>query len=117
MMLKGSQTMNWRKLRQKINELHLSGRTTREIAEMLKVTDSTIQYASSLYLADQAAEELDSINQSDPQSRLAYELRHEGKSFGEISQRLNISEPKAHRIVHKHEWRLRRAQQRGTLEH
>lgn len=117
MLLKGSQMMNWRKLHQKITDLHLSGRTDQEIAQLLGVTDSTIQYVSSLYLVDQATEDLGRLSQSDPQSRLAYEMRHEGKSFGEISQMLNVSEPKAHRMVHKYEWRLRRAKRREPLEH
>ena len=117
MMLKGSQTMNWRKLHQKITDLHLSGRTDQEIAEILGVTDSTLQYVSSLYPADQAVEDLARLSQSDPRSQLAYEMRHEGKSFGEISQTLNISKPKAHRIVHKYEWCLRRARRREMLEH
>ena len=117
MMLKGSQTMNWRKLHQRMTKLHLSGRTDQEIAQILGVTDSTIQYVSSLYPTDQVAEELGHLSQSDPRPQLAYEMRHEGKSFGEISQILNISEPKVHRIVHKYEWRLRRAKRREPLEH
>ena len=64
-----------------------------------------------------AGEECRCERKADPQSRLAYEMRHEGKSFGEISQTLNVSEPKAHRMVHKYEWRLRRAQRREMLEH
>src|ERR1041385_2330552 len=101
MMLKGSQTMNRSKLRQKMSELHLAGRTDHEIAEILGVTDSTIQYVASLYLTDETVEEIGRRSQTDQRPRLAYEMRHEGKSFGEISQTLNISRPRANQIVHK----------------
>jgi DNA-directed RNA polymerase specialized sigma subunit len=117
MMLKGSQTMNRRKLYQRVTDLHQAGRTDHEIAEILGVTDSTVQYVASLYPADLAVEEIGRISQADQRPQLAYEMRHGGKSFGEISRMLNISKPKVHRIVHKYEWRLRRAKRRETIEH
>lgn len=108
--------MNRRKLHQKMTELHRAGRTDHEIAELLGVTDSTVQYVASLYLTEGAAE-YGRRSLSDQRPRLAYEMWHEGKSFAEISQTLNISRPRAHQIVHKYEWRLRRTKRRAVLEH
>jgi DNA-directed RNA polymerase specialized sigma24 family protein len=113
-MTKGGQVVNPRKLRQKLTELRLAGRTDQEIAETLGVTPATVQYVASLYLMDEGR----SRHRPDGgAARLAYELRHAGKSFSEISQLLNISRPRAHQIVHKYEWELRRRRQRALLGH
>jgi|GEM_PF-1522197 len=117
MMLKGSQVMNPRKLHRKITALQLAGRTDHEIAETLGVSSSTVRYVASLYLSDAAAEYHSRSSQVDQRPRLAYEMRHEGKSFAEIGQTLNISRPRAHQIVHRYEWRLRRLRRGGVLEH
>jgi hypothetical protein len=115
MMLKGSQVVNRRRLRQQMAELRLAGRTDREIAEIIGITCPTVQYVASLYLTD--AVEDDGRRKRDERPRLAYEMRHDGKSFTEISQTLNISRPRAHQLVHKYEWQLRRMQMSEVLEH
>ncbi|HZS04914.1 MAG TPA: helix-turn-helix domain-containing protein [Blastocatellia bacterium] len=101
---KSQAVTNRHRLHQKTIELHLAGKTDDEIAEILGITSSTVKYIASLF---QSGHEVGGRGDNQ-RSRLAYEMRHAGKSFGEISEILNISLPRAHQIVHKYEWTLRR---------
>lgn len=109
--------MNPSKLHKKMAELQLAGRTDHEIAKLLGVTYSTVRYVASLYPTDGSVEDNGGRSQTDQRPRLAYEMRHEGKSFTEIGRTLHISRPRAHQIVHKYEWGLRRLRRREILEH
>src|SRR5437870_4589838 len=117
MMFKGSHVVNPGKLHKKVTELQLAGKTDHEVAEILGITYSTVQYVASVYLTEDAVEQRGRSSRVDQRPRLAYEMRHAGKSFSEISQTLNISRPRAHQIVHKYEWMLRRPKRRAILEH
>jgi hypothetical protein len=44
-------------------------------------------------------------------------MRQSGKSFTEISQKLQISLSGARRMVHRYGWLLRHPRERGTIEY
>jgi len=115
--LKGSQAVRRHELHKKMTELQRAGKTDVEIAEILGITDSTAHYIASIYLTDDPVEGHGWRSRLDQRPRLAYEMRHAGKSFAEIGQALNLSTLRVHQLVHKYEWTLRRSEQKDILEH
>jgi len=111
MTFKGTVALSQRNLFQKTMALHRAGKTEKEIAESLGITSSTVRYIASLFLTSGDG------GQRDQRPRMAYELRLSGRSITEISQMLNISRPRAHQIVHKYAWGLRRLRGRNCSEH
>ncbi|HWQ31986.1 MAG TPA: hypothetical protein VNQ79_03815 [Blastocatellia bacterium] len=111
MTFKGTMAFSQRSLVQKAMALHRAGRTEDEIAESLGIASSTVRYIATLFLTGSDGGE------RDQRPRVAYELRLSGHSFTEIGQMLNISRPRAHQIVHKYEWSLRRHRQRSCADH
>lgn len=111
MTFKGTLALSQRDLFQKTMALHHSGQTDEAIAARLGITCSTVRYITSLLLTSHHQ------TQRDQQPRVAYELRLAGRSFTEISRMLNISRARAHQLVHKYEWGLRRLRSDGLREH
>lgn len=111
MIFKGTVALSQRDLFQKTMALHHSGQTDDDIAARLGITCSTVRYITSLFLTSQHHP------QRDQHPRVAYELRLAGRSFTEISQMLNISRARAHQLVHKYEWSLRRLRPGGLRAH
>jgi DNA-binding CsgD family transcriptional regulator len=104
MTLRGRPLSNQRSVWNKTIELQLAGKTEAEVAETLGITRSTVQYLASMF----APTTKEKNAEGDQRPRLAYELWSAGKSFAEIGRILNISHPKAHQLVHRYQWNLRR---------
>jgi hypothetical protein len=89
--------------------LRRAGKTEPEIVGRRGLAEAAAHHLTAFYsLTDGAAGSPSWQRRGDQRPRLAYEMRRAGKSFGEISQELNVSLPRAHQIVHKYAWMLSR---------
>ena len=96
-----------RRLHERMVDLQRAGKTNREIAADLGLTDSAVRYIASIHQVDSVTERGGWRHRGDQRARMAYEMWQEGKGFTEISRTLSISRPKAHQIVHRYDWGLR----------
>jgi len=87
--------------------LQSAGKTKLEIAKLLGITPATVQYVTSINLPA-GAPDYDSHGTSEDQRlKSAYEMRQRGKSYAEISQRLQVNMQRVRRMVHRYDWILR----------
>lgn len=106
-MYKGTKIINRSKVYKQIQGLRHDGRTEREIEEILGLTTATVQYLTSINMPTHPVDYDNCGRLLDQKLRLAYEMREAGKSFVDISQRLQVNISRARRMVHRYSWILR----------
>jgi orotate phosphoribosyltransferase-like protein len=98
-----------RSVYKQIVALQSTGKTELEIASLLGITPSTVRYVTLVNLPDSLPACDTRATSEDQRLKSAYEMRQRGKSFAEISQKLQVNMQRVRRMVHRYDWILRQS--------
>ncbi|MCI0662107.1 MAG: hypothetical protein L0220_13635 [Acidobacteria bacterium] len=108
-MSKGFFVINLPSVYKQILGLQSAGKTELEIAKMLGITLETVRYVTSIEKPDGPTARDGHDNSENQRLKSAYEMRRRGKSYAEISQKLQVNMQRVRRMVHRYDWILRQS--------